>query len=210
MKKLVLISGKMRSGKNAFADMINDILKEKYTVTYDLFAKDLKDGVWEDFYSLHTFIYQQYWKLPKELREQFSWMNVKKDDFYENKSVYGRLLLQIYGTEIFRNRVDDNWWVKQVFERWQKFFSNIDVNDGAYIVTDVRFPNEIEYFSETLCPLVTVRVNRNNTENVINGEHFSEVALDDYSKFDYIIENDGTLEDLKKKAEEFCEKVFEK
>lgn len=210
MKKLVLISGKMRSGKNAFADMINDTLKEKYTVMYDLFAKDLKDGVWDDFYNLHTFIYQQYWKLPKELREQFSWMNVKKDDFYENKSVYGRLLLQIYGTEIFRNRVDDNWWVKQVFERWQKFFSNIDVNNGAYIVTDVRFPNEIEYFSETLCPLVTVRVNRNNTENVINGEHFSEVALDDYSKFDYIIENDGTLEDLKKKAEEFCEKVFGK
>ena len=210
MKKLVLISGKMRSGKNVFADMINDILKEKYTVSYDLFAKDLKDGVWDDFYSLHTFIYQQYWKLPKELREQFSWMNVKKDDFYENKSVYGRLLLQIYGTEIFRNRVDDNWWVKQVFERWQKFFADVDVKDGAYIVTDVRFPNEIEYFSETLCPLVTVRVNRNNTENVINGEHFSEVALDDYSKFDYIIENDGTLEDLKKKAEEFCEKVFGK
>ena len=208
MKKLILISGKMRSGKNAFADMVNEIIKDKYNVVFDLFAKDLKDGVWEDFYALHTFIYQQYWKLPKEIRDQFSWMNVKKDDFYENKSAYGRLLLQIYGTEIFRNRVDDNWWVKQVFDRWCAYFSNKEILNGAYIVTDVRFPNEINYFSQLMCPLVTVRVNRTDKDNVFNSEHFSEVALDEYAKFDYVIDNNGTLEDLKKKAEEFCEKVF--
>lgn len=208
MKKLVLISGKMGSGKNAFADMVNEIINDRYNVVFDLFASDLKDGVWEDFYALHTFIYQQYWKLPKELRDQFSWMNVKKDDFYENKSAYGRLLLQIYGTEIFRNRVDDNWWVKQVFDRWCEYVSNKEITNGAYIVTDVRFPNEINYFSDLMCPLVTVRVNRTDKKNVVNSEHFSEVALDEYNKFDYMIDNNGTLEDLKKKAEEFCEKVF--
>ena len=117
-------------------------------------------------------------------------------------------MLQIYGTEIFRNRVDDNWWVKQVFDRWCAYFSNKEILNGAYIVTDVRFPNEINYFSQLMCPLVTVRVNRTDKDNVVNSEHFSEVALDEYANFDYVIDNNGTLEDLKKKAEEFCEKVF--
>lgn len=202
MKTIILVSGKMQSGKNTFADMIGDILKEKTTVKYDLFAQSLKDGVWEDFFGLHTFVYQQYWKLPKEIRHQFEWMNVKKDDFYEKKTPYGRLLCQIYGTEIFRDRVDYLHWVKTVEKRFNQQEENV------CIVTDVRFPNEIEHFKDNGYNVVTVRVNRDGKkEGAFNEEHFSEKALDDYSGFDWCIDNSGTLVDLKEKAVNFCNSI---
>ena len=198
-KTIILISGKMQSGKNTFADMVGDILKEKTTVKFDLFAQSLKDGVWEDFFELHTFIYQQYWKLPKEIRHNYEWMNVKKDDFYEKKTPYGRLLCQIYGTEIFRDRVDYLHWVKTVEKRFNEQTENV------CIVTDVRFPNEIEHFKSNGYNVVTVRVNRDGKKDgAFNEEHFSEKALDNYSGFDWSIDNSGTMDDLKEKVINFC------
>ena len=204
MKKLILISGKMRSGKNTFADMIGDILAPIMDVKYDLFAKDLKFGVRDDFAKLHQFIKSEYQKIPLELKEYFSWMDVKEENFFEDKTEYSRLLLQIYGTEIFRNRVDDNWWVKQVENRWLKFSS--ESGDGVYIITDVRFPNEIKYFHRY--DKVSVRVERENKEGTYNEEHISEKALDDYCDFDYRIGNDGSLDDLRKEAEKFCSSLI--
>lgn len=201
MKRLILISGKMRSGKNAYADLLKKHLEAKgIPVKFDLFAKDLKDGVWDDFFELHTFIYKQFWKLPPEVRHQFSWMNIKKDDFYEDKTPYGRLLLQIYGTEIFRNRVDTDWWAKQVAKRYNEFTS------GVYIVTDVRFPNEISVFGESEGEVISVRVNRNKTEDTFNEEHDSEKALDNFSNFDWVVDNNGTLVDLEENAKELIKR----
>ena len=204
MKKLILISGKMRSGKNTFADMIGDILSPIMDVKYDLFAKDLKFGVRDDFAKLHQFIKNQYQEIPLELKGYFSWMDVKEENFFEDKTEYSRLLLQIYGTEIFRNRVDDNWWVKQVENRWLKF--SFESGDGVYIITDVRFPNEIKYFHHY--DKVSVRVERENKEGTYNEEHISEKALDDYCDFHYRISNNGSLDDLRKEAEKFCSSLI--
>jgi len=38
-------------------------------------------------------------------------------------------------------------------------------------------------------------------------EHPSETALDDYQKFDYVIQNDGTIEDLIEKVKAIHDKV---
>ena len=195
-KKLILVSGKMQSGKNTFADLLSEeLVSSGKTVRFDLFAKSLKDGVWDDFYALHTFVYREYWKLPPEVRHLVKWMNVEKDNFYENKSEYGRLLLQIYGTEIFRNRVDDLYWVKTVEKRY------VGQEEQYCVVTDVRFPNEIEYFKSHYPNVVTIRVNRTNRNGkVFNDEHFSEKALDGYSNFDIVVDNDGSLEELSEKV----------
>ena len=87
-----------------------------------------------------------------------------------------------------------------------------------WIITDVRFPNEAKAIKDK--EGVIVRINRlicpvcNNTENfhfdylthkadicnecgtsLDTTKHSSEIALDDY-KFDYVIENCGTSEEL--------------
>ena len=45
--------------------------------------------------------------------------------------------------------------------------------------------------------------------NLSQKNHISETILDNYDKFDYVIDNSGTLEDLENKAKEILEKIGE-
>jgi hypothetical protein len=67
----------------------------------------------------------------------------------------------------------------------------------SWIITDMRFPNELSYIKDR--GGITIRVNRDTgvqwaTSDGAN-EHPSETALDN-AEFDYVINNDGSLEDL--------------
>lgn len=191
MKTVVLVSGKLQSGKNTFADMCIDILKEKYNVSYDYFARLLKERCKEDF---------------KPLVEYVNSLNLEElhtvdDNWFENKNKLTRILLQIYGTEVFRNRVDQNYWANELVK-------NVKSSDSDIIfVTDVRFPSEITALENEKMKVVKVRINRNIDRNDVVNEHESEKALDDYSSWDYVFENNGTLEDYKKFCETFCSKI---
>lgn len=80
-----------------------------------------------------------------------------------------------------------------------------------WIITDMRFPNEMEAVVERKG--ITIRVTRLFQTDVIDGNkvswipipgvdyvpHASETALDD-AEFDYEIMNDGTIEDLVEKV----------
>ena len=91
-----------------------------------------------------------------------------------------RELLQWFGTSI-REKICDDFWV-------QALFGNEDGSN--IIITDVRFENEVTAIKDR--EGIVIRINR---EGSGAGNHISETALDNY-KFDYILENDGTLEDL--------------
>ena len=99
-----------------------------------------------------------------------------------------RSLLQKIGTDLFRNQLHPNTWVSSAFANYL---------NNAWIFTDVRFPNELEAIKKRKG--LTIRVNRGlveRTGKMIQGpEHISETALDD-AKFDYVIENNGTIEEL--------------
>lgn len=73
------------------------------------------------------------------------------------------------------------------------------------VVSDVRLVNEIEYFKniKTL-DVVAIRVNARNSKRVLNEEekmHHTELELDNYENFDYVVENkfDDNLEKEVKK-----------
>ena len=61
------------------------------------------------------------------------------------------------------------------------------------IVSDVRLIDEIEYFkSKEELEVITIRVNCENSKRCLTNEeknHITEIELDNYSEFDYIIEN---------------------
>ena len=67
----------------------------------------------------------------------------------------------------------------------------------------MRFPNELEAVKKHNG--ITIRINRGlveRTGKMIQGpEHISETALDD-AEFDYVIENDCTIDDLIEKVRE--------
>lgn len=96
-----------------------------------------------------------------------------------------RKILQLLGTEAGRQVIHPNIWVNSLMADY------LETRDD-WVITDMRFPNELESVKNKNG--ITIRVNRLETD-YLAGTHLSETALDDY-EFDYIINNDGTLEDL--------------
>ena len=89
----------------------------------------------------------------------------------------------LVGTEFGRNMIHPNIWVNTLFNRYDK--------NTNLLITDLRFPNEYDEIKKR--GGIVIRINRSN-ENSSN--HISECALDNHN-FDYVINNDRTLEYLK-------------
>lgn len=189
-KKIIFISGKKRSGKGTVAKMLKKILINADEI---LFSSLVKQWTKEDFSILIK-------ALNKIFKENNLSQYVTTNKHWGNgeKSLISRLLLQIYGTNIFRNRIDSNFWIKKIEEKI------IKSNKNVFIISDVRFPNEIEYFAKRDFDVFTIRVERQGINN--KDEHESEKALDNYKNFDVIIENNSTKKELFKKIKQinFC------
>ena len=128
-----------------------------------------------------------------------------------------REFLQKLGTEAMRDGLHTNVWVNALFadykgfvKEWDEFGNDLLVEYPNWIITDMRFPNEMEAVAEK--GGLTIRVVRPkpremflmNAMTVIDTripEHPSETALDD-ARFDYVIENDGTLDELVQKVKD--------
>ena len=100
-----------------------------------------------------------------------------------------RDVMQILGTNLLREGFNNNIHVASTL-------GSIKENEKI-IITDMRFPNELEAIKKHNG--ITIRINRGLVERtgklIQEPEHISETALDD-AKFDYIIENNGTIEEL--------------
>lgn len=207
MKTVFLLSAKLQSGKNQLATFLTDaMVASGLKVSTESYARALKSGCTQDFTKL--------WEFLEKERESLmcvhnvpdyaiSWMSVKPENLQEDKTDLTRLLLQIYGTEIFRNRVDSDYWVK-------KCIASISASDSDVImITDVRFPNEVNAMLDwaeedsSSRRVVTVRIERpgftRDSSDPVHS-HPSETGLDDFGPWDYVVENVGTLEDLKDSA----------
>lgn len=220
MKTIILISGKMRSGKNQFAEYLNlALMQNGKTVRSDLFAHDLKKGCEEDFGYMMKQINDHVSKIKEEL--QYSSIDSKSlksalsmldeltvtrsENWYEDKTLISRLLLQTYGTQIFRDRVNKNYWVDQVLKRVS------DCEEVFTLVTDARFENEIEHVkaicSQNNIKVISVRIERDIPLNSLY-EHDSEKGLDDYKGWDLVVYNKGTLDNLQKSANVFVDTII--
>jgi hypothetical protein len=125
-----------------------------------------------------------------------------------------RQLLQEIGTEAMRNVIHPNIWVNALFADYKsstKVYEQYKQIEYKYlpnwIITDLRFPNELEAIKQR--GGITIRVNRftgnigidNDTHAVTDWQHPSETALDN-AEFDYTIINDSSIEDLIEKVKE--------
>ena len=207
-KTVILISAKLQSGKNQLASYIKEELASKsFAVSSESYAKALKAQCTEDFGRLWGFLEgkrQELLALGTVPPELISWMSVKPENLQEDKTDLTRLMLQIYGTEIFRNRVDGDYWVK-------KCVDSVNLSKSDFVmITDVRYPNEVEAFLDWakdrsgMRRVVLVRVERPGyvrDENDPAHKHPSESALDEFPCWDYVVDNVGTLEDLRSSAQ---------
>ncbi len=113
-----------------------------------------------------------------------------------------RLLLQLMGTECGREILHPNVWVNAVMSHYKPTplhgRESTKISElPNWIITDMRFPNELEAVKSRKG--ITIRVNRGTVERtgkvIVRDEHPSETGLDN-ATFDYVIENNGTIKDL--------------
>ena len=110
-----------------------------------------------------------------------------------------REMLQQVGIELIRNKINDRLFIERLLEDIEVFSYFYDV----IVITDARLVEEVELPKQRLDNVVTIRINRENIDNNLTLEqkdHLTETALDNYSNFDYIINNNKTFEDLEKEV----------
>jgi uridine kinase len=213
LKHIILISGKLQSGKNTFAEFLNKRFVEYgYKVGEDSFARSLKKAAENDFSRLCVYLNNfissckpLLYKLKEAsgsdlvhvLSEKMDSLYTFPTNFYEDKNDITRILLQIYGTEIFRNRVDNDYWSKQVAKRC------LENENDITIITDTRFENEIEcvYDYSDEYDITTIRVERFMERDDEKNNHSSETGLDNYENWHYIVENNSNIDDFESSAD---------
>ena len=108
-----------------------------------------------------------------------------------------RELLQKLGTEAIRDGLHPNAWVNALMCEYKRPKLS-EYNPSNWIITDVRFPNELEAVKDVkgLTLKVVRPVEKSKTPARL---HPSETSLDK-AEFDYTIINDGSIEDLIEKV----------
>lgn len=127
-------------------------------------------------------------------------------DWNGSEETKPRKLLQTLGTDIIRNKIDKDFFVKRLCDDIKVYSYYFDI----ITISDARFPNEIDIPREMFNNVVTIKVVRDNFESPLTDSelnHQTETALDSYNDFDFILKNDGTIPDLYKKVEEIVRKV---
>ncbi len=212
VKNVILVSGKLQSGKNTFVNMLMEELKStNLKVGFDFFAKSVKDQSKDIFKNLTDYLntISEKYNIPE--------IYTTEDNWYESKNHITRILLQSYGTDIFRDMVDANHWGKILKRRLVS-----EKNEDIMFITDVRFKSEISTICDkepmrhdyrTITPnynVMKIRINRNNYERTDDPifTHHSEIDLDDYTDWDVLINNDSDLNSLLKQAKETKEFIL--
>ena len=174
---IYVISGKARHGKDTVAIDIKEIYEKKGLKVINL----------------------AYGSYIKEYAKKIS-------NWDGNEETKPRELLQELGTDIIRKQIDHDFFVRRLCEDILVYSYYFDI----ITISDARFPNELEWPKKKFDNVISIKVIRDNYDSVLSEKeqkHLTEVALDEYNSYDYVIHNDGTLDDLKDKVNEVVRKV---
>lgn len=105
-----------------------------------------------------------------------------------------RQILQIVGTDLFRNNFDKDFWVKTTVPYIEDFLEAGE----AVVVSDCRFPNEVDTIKKM--GGYTCRIVRSDQKT--KDLHESETALDNYEADFRLVAASGQLDSLKNQADE--------
>lgn len=178
---LIGLSGYAQSGKDTFASFLID----DYGYEHRAFARKLKLALVRldpmvDYVSPRTG--KTEWFRLSEATRYYGGLEALKQNSPEV-----RKLMQRLGTEVGRNTFGEDFWVDQALEGYTHYSDTSKI-----VVTDTRFPNEVEAIRKRGGQVWRVTRPGNAPINA----HPSETAIDDV-KFDRYINNAGTIEDLR-------------
>ena len=225
---IISISGKKNSGKDTVGRIIQILIafpktstqnilrylenweEEEYIITDNTSweIKKFAGKMVEAFYNITNVRYYELSREEKELHRpkviEFSqsckdlfgelvWVNALMSE-YKSEEDYNLIV------EHFSNCRTEGEWLDHHRIRAQGYFNTKHPN---WIITDTRFLNELKAVKDR--DGITIRVNRPQLISK-DFEHESETSLDN-AEFDYVIQNDGTLEELVNKVREIYNKI---
>jgi len=182
---LIGVVGLIGSGK----DTVSKRLEQKHGFRRDSFAKSLKDAV-SAMFNWDREMLEGNGEDSRRWREQ-------PDEFWSKKfgkTVTPRWVLQHFGTEVMRQHMHDAIWIDSCLSRY----------DGRpTVISDTRFQNELKTIKENKGQIILVKRGELPTREQMQdkGAHKSEWDWMGW-KFDHVIDNDGTKEDLYKKVDD--------
>lgn len=199
MSKIIGFSGKIKSGKDTAATYLVDLFYNNNINSYTIsFGDALKEYV-AALYNLDIkLLYSQEGKntiIPGYIKYKLqSGDNFNFEIIPDNKSkllantyqVTIRDALIYHGNKL--RKVNPDIWINYVKNRIN--FSNL-TEDAVIIIPDIRYKNEAKFVKDNNG--ILIRLNRDASPKINNP---SEKELDHYKHFDYIIDNNYTLDDL--------------
>lgn len=111
-----------------------------------------------------------------------------------NPKTKPRDFLQAIGCELIKETIDKDMLIRRVIEDIKVYSYFYDV----IIIDDARFPDEIDNIKSNFKNVYSIHMKGDAhvlTEK--QSKHISEVSLDHYYNYDYEIENDYNIDDLK-------------
>lgn len=135
------------------------------------------------------------------IKDYLSRMNRYSDS---NKEEY-RSLMQDFGIKLLHDKIDHDFLINRVCEDIEVFSYFYDV----IVISDARMLPEIEIPKSLYKNVTTIRVT-SNLPGICDElkNHITEVALDKYDGYDYIIDNNGSRDELKLKVSNILSEVL--
>jgi len=197
----IALSGKKQVGKDTSGQIIARLLTEQgKRVAFTAFAEALKEMCIGVLGLQRSLVYGT--DADKNTPTHILWDNLPTDIRVKYGQEIGRVechtalsrlprtgfmtvreVLQIMGTDIFREMFENDVWANSPFRRnWSEY--------DVVVITDCRFPNE-KSVTEARGGTV-IRIERNTG---LNDTHASETSLDN-AEFEYRYVNNGSLAEL--------------
>ena len=194
---IIGVSGFINSGK----DTVADFLVQNYNFKRESFAGSLKDAVAAVFNWDRTL-------LEGRTLESRKWRD-EIDEWWANRldipHLTPRWVLQQWGTEVLRGSFHNDIWIASVENKIRNSSQNI-------VITDCRFPNELSAIKQAGGKLVWVKRGElptwynlalsANEGHVLAKRELGKAGIHASERdwigtdFDFIIENDSTLDEL--------------
>jgi len=207
---IIGVVGFLGSGKGT----VGDVLIQNYGYYRLSFADAVKDSV-SVIFGWPRHLLEGDTEESRVFREQ-------PDPFWSERFEYDvtpRYMMQLMGTEAGRDVFHKNIWIYTLENRMRNF-ENV-------VVPDVRFPNEINFIRSKKGKIIRVKrgpepdwydlAHAANSDTFLHapeayddmtktGIHYSEWAWVG-QEFDYVINNDGSIDELKQKLNNIMEKL---
>lgn len=207
---IVCLSGQKRVGKDVTADIlvskanfnkislaqpIRELCSEIFSIPLSTFTNDdLKEKRFSEQVTLFenniddiVMYVEDEWNMSVPLETLY-----KMREFAGTEFLHPRHILQFVGTELLRNNIDSDIFLKLADQR----IANIT---GHVVITDCRFSNEREWFKKQDAVLCLVKRPKLASKDA----HVSENDLGEEADYDVVMTNDGSLSRFKIDIEEW-------